>query len=308
MPLEFAICIPTLNAEGSIRRQLTAVRSQSLRPSRSVLIDSTSSDRTADICRAAGVDVLTIPREQFDHGATRQLAVDRIGDVPVVVFLTQDAIPADEHAFARLLAAFDDAAIAAAYGRQLPRENAGVAEAHARLFNYPTASCVKSLADAPRLGIKTPFLSNSFAAYRVSALRAVGGFPRRSLFGEDMYVAAKLLLAGHHIAYVADATVRHSHAYSLGSELRRYFDVGAFHARNRWIMDRFGTAGREGLAYVRSELRYAATKAPTAVPGLLLRDLLKLLGMELGKREALLPKSLKRRLSMNPRFWDADPS
>jgi rhamnosyltransferase len=306
--MRFAVVVPTLNAGPSARRLVDQVRVQATVPSRLLIIDSTSDDGTPDIARAAGAEVLTIPRTEFDHGGTRQLAVDRLGDVPIVLFLTQDAIPADEHAFARLLSAFDDDTVAAAYGRQLPREGASVAEAHGRLFNYPATSCVKSLADAKRLGIKTPFLSNSFAAYRVSALRAVGGFPRRTLFGEDMYVAAKLLLAGHRIAYVADAVVWHSHSYSLGAELRRYFDVGAFHARNRWIAEKFGKAGREGISYVRSELRYASVRDPAAVPGLLLRDVLKLLGMQLGKREALLPKALKRRCSMNPLFWDSEPS
>lgn len=304
--MEFALVVPTLNAGAHVRELFVAIRAQSARAAVDVVLDSTSDDQTPDLARAAGARVLTIPRADFDHGATRQLALDHIGDVPIVVFLTQDAIPADANAFERLVAAFDDATVAAAYGRQLPRAGAGVSEAHARLFNYPAVSQVKSLADAARLGIKTPFLSNSFAAYRVSALREVGGFPRRTLFGEDMYVAAKLLLAGHRVAYVADATVWHSHSYSLGAEFRRYFDVGAFHARNPWIMEKFGSAGSEGRAYVRSELGYAAKRAPAAIPGLLLRDALKLLGMQVGKREALLPRRLKARLSMNPRFWDTE--
>jgi rhamnosyltransferase len=305
--MRFAVVAPTLNAGHVAQNLAGAVRAQSSPPTKTLVVDSTSDDGTEARFRAAGADVLTIRRADFDHGGTRQLALDHVGDVPIVIFLTQDAIPADARAFERLVAAFDDETVAAAYGRQLPRDDAGIADAHARLFNYPPESSVKSLADAKRLGIKTPFLSNSFAAYRVAALREVGGFPRRTLFGEDMYVAAKLLLAGHRIAYVADATVWHSHSYTLGAELRRYFDIGAFHARNPWIMEAFGTAGREGRAYVRSELRYAAARAPSAIPGLLLRDALKLLGMQLGRREALLPRGLKRRLSMNPRFWDAEP-
>ena len=306
--MRFGVVVPTLNAREYARDLVSAMRTQSAPVERTLVIDSTSDDGATDTFCTAGAELITIPRTDFDHGSTRQLAVDRIGDVPIVVFLTQDAIPADDRAFERLIAAFDDETVAAAYGRQLPRKDAGVADAHARLFNYPATSRVKTLADARQLGIKTPFLSNSFAAYRVSALREVGGFPRRTLFGEDMYVAAKLLLAGHRIAYVADATVWHSHSYSLGAEFRRYFDIGAFHARNPWIMEKFGAAGREGLAYVRSELRYAMKNAPAAMPGLLLRDVLKLLGMQLGKREALLPKRLKRRLSMNPRFWDNEPA
>jgi len=80
---------------------MRAVKSQGLGSVHTVILDSSSSDATPDLARAAGAEVVTIPRAEFDHGGTRQLAVDRIGDVPVVLFLTQDAIPADSHAFER---------------------------------------------------------------------------------------------------------------------------------------------------------------------------------------------------------------
>ena len=99
--------------------------------------------------RAAGFEVRTIRRQEFDHGGTRQLAADALeDDADVIVFLTQDAIPADATAVASLLGAFADASVAAAYGRQLPHAGAGVAGAHARRFNYPAESRVKALGDS----------------------------------------------------------------------------------------------------------------------------------------------------------------
>lgn len=47
---------------------------------------------------------------------------------------------------------------------------------HARNFNYSSKSIVKSKADTEKLGIKTVFMSNSFAAYRRSVFEALGGF------------------------------------------------------------------------------------------------------------------------------------
>ena len=79
------------------------------------------------------------------------------------------------------------------------------------------------------------FISNSFAAYRVSVLKEVGGFPDDVIFGEDMFVATKMLKAGYKIAYAAGACVYHSHDYSLWQEMKRYFDMGVFHAREPWI-------------------------------------------------------------------------
>ena len=42
-----------------------------------------------------GVIVTHIEPEEFDHGATRDLGM-RLTDAPVVVYMTQDAVPADE--------------------------------------------------------------------------------------------------------------------------------------------------------------------------------------------------------------------
>ena len=66
------------------------------------------------------------------------------------------------------------------------------------------------MADREALGIKTAFLSDSFAAYRCDALADVGGFPDVPAC-EDMYVGAKLLQAGYTIVYAAEAQVYHSH-------------------------------------------------------------------------------------------------
>jgi rhamnosyltransferase len=60
-------------------------------------------------------------------------------------------------------------------------------------------------------GLKTCFLSNSFAAHRLSALRQAGGFAPDLILGEDMHLAARLLLAGHAIRYQTSAQVYHSH-------------------------------------------------------------------------------------------------
>ena len=303
--LRFGLCIPTLNAGPRAGDLVAAVRAQSARPARMLAIDSSSDDGTADVLRAGGFEVRTIRRQEFDHGGTRQVAVDALGDdADQVVFLTQDAIPADATAFASLLAAFADANVAAAYGRQLPHARAGVAGAHARRFNYPAESRVKALGDSAELGIKTPFLSNSFSAYRLTALRDVGGFRSPTLFGEDMETAGKLLIAGHRVAYVAEARVWHSHDYTMGEELRRYFDVGVFHARNPWIRERFGSASPEGWRYLRSEIAYARSVEPTAIPALVVRNALKLVGMQLGRFERSLPLAVKRRLTMNRGYWE----
>jgi rhamnosyltransferase len=276
-----------------------------------LVVDSSSRDGTGELAGRLGWVVTGAP-EAFDHGGSRRWAVRKalevIGRDGVAVLLTQDAVPsgARGEAIKRLAGMLEDHGLGAAYGRQLPRPGARPFEAHARLFNYPDRSEVRSMEDAKRLGIKACFFSDSFAAYRLDALEQVGGFPERAIVGEDVIVAAKLLKAGWKIAYVADACVYHSHDLTPLQEMRRYFDIGVFHARESWILREFGKPEGEGLRFLRSELRYLWQHAPWRIPESFLRAALKYLGYRLGRAERWLPLGLKRWLSLQKHFWDRE--
>jgi rhamnosyltransferase len=273
-----------------------------------MVLDSDSDDQTVALARKAGFAVRVLPRREFNHGGTRQLAAEILADLDIVVYMTQDAVVASPDSIERLLAAFADPSVGAAFGRQLPRHHATPIEAHARLFNYGGQSRTMTLASRNELGIKTVFLSNSFAAYRRSALMEVGGFPVDAIFGEDTITAAKLLLAGWSTAYVAEATVYHSHDYTWRQEFRRYFDIGVLHAREPWLLDEFGRTSGEGKRFVRSELSHLWPGDARFIPSALIRTFLKLAGYRLGRIESSLDPALKRKLSMHPAFWhEADP-
>lgn len=136
------------------------------------------------------------------------------------------------------------------------------------------------------------------------ALEAVGGFPEDVIGSEDAYVAARMLLSGYAVRYAADAEVHHSHDYRLLEEFRRYFDIGVFYGRERWIGEAFGAASGEGLRYVKAELQAVlAAGALWRVPEVLLRTAAKLLGYRIGQGERYLDVGLKRRFSMFPGYW-----
>jgi rhamnosyltransferase len=275
----------------------------SVQPGQVIVIDSDSTDGTAALARAAAFEVRSIARRDFNHGATRQLAAEMFPDAEILVYLTQDAVLARPDAVVTLLAAFQDLRVSAAYGRQLPRPEAGAIEAHARSFNYPANSDVHDLASRERLGLKAIFISNSFAAYRRSALLEIGGFRRDVIFGEDTLAAADLLLSGHKVAYIADACVYHSHDYTWRQEFRRYFDIGVLHSRERRTLGEFGRPTGEGRRFVVSEMKYLGKRNLRKIPSALARTGFKLLGYRLGKIEARLGPAMKQRLSMQPSFW-----
>jgi rhamnosyltransferase len=298
-----ALVVPTLNAGEDFNRWLDALKIQTVIPERLLLIDSSSTDDTVRRAQEAGFEAVSIERSDFSHGGTRQMAVERLDDSEIIIFLTQDAVLASRDAIETLLEWFEDPKVAAAYGRQLPRPGADVIEAHARLFNYPEHDRVKTREDIPLLGIKTAFISNSFAAYRRDVLVSMGGFPRHTIQNEDTFTASRMILSGWKVAYSGQSAVYHSHALGYTQEFKRYFDIGVFHARDPWIRQSFGQASGEGRRFVFSELRYVFRNRPGATPSVLLRSALKLLGYKLGNKEQALPLWLKKRFSANKSYW-----
>jgi rhamnosyltransferase len=302
-PAKVHVVIPVLNAGSHLEALLPSLAAQGLARDHILVMDSESTDHSWAAFEEFGARVVRVPRGTFNHGGTRQRAVEMLPDAEIVVMLTQDAIPQQPDTIRNLIAAFADPRVGMAYGRQLPRQGARGIERHARLTNYPPASETRTFDDRHRIGIKTVFCSDSFAAYRTSALSAVGGFPEDAFFAEDQLVAGQMLIQGWALAYRADAEVEHSHGYTVVEEFRRYFDVGVFHGRNRWLTQTFGRAEGEGLRFIRSELSYLVRNDPVQLPSVIVRTLAKYAGYKMGCREDRLSRHWKQRLSMQPFYW-----
>ena len=300
--MKIVIVVPTLNPGDAWKEWVSAVKLQSMSVD-VVVVDSSSDDLTCDIAEESGFHVVRINREVFNHGGTRQSVVEQLKDCDVVIFLTQDAILFGVDSLQNIIKPFVDENVAAVCGRQLPNKNATAIAAHARLYNYPKQSNTRDISDKKDMGLKAAFLSNSYAAYRVSALNAVGGFPGDVIFGEDMCVAAKLLLANLKISYAADASVFHSHNYTMVQEFKRYFDMGVFHASQPWIRRELGSAESEGRKFILSEMAYLIKHEFWMIPEAFMRATVKYLGFRLGRIERKLPLTFKVACSMNKGYF-----
>ncbi len=301
--MKLTVIIPTYNAACNLQPLLESVAAQMLVDLEIIVIDSSSTDGTLEIAKSFNAKTITIPKEEFGHGSTRNLAAkEATGDV--IVFLTQDIELVANDSIEKLVEPFKDSNISATYGRQLPHDNASIFASHLRKFNYPNKSYVRELKDRELFGIKTAFLSNSFAAYRKRDLEAIGYFNQNLIFGEDTCAAAKMLLNNKKIAYVANACVKHSHNYSISQDFKRYFDMGVFHKREDWLLNKFGKPTGEGIRYIKSEIKYIlAQNKSYLIPEFILRSCFKFLGYKLGLMHKLLPNSLCKKMSMNSTWW-----
>lgn len=301
--MNIQIIIPVYKPDNKLLDLLKQIKKQIIKNIPLLIIDSGSNDEYKDEIKDMNCLVKKIDSRTFNHGGTRQMGADMFPDKDVYIYLTQDAILADEYAINNIVKVFNDDNVGCAYGRQLPHKGATIFATHARLFNYKNKSYIYSIEDKEKYGMKTVFNSNSFAAYRGKALKDVGGFPTDTILSEDMYVTAKMLLRNWSVAYCAEAKVYHSHNYTIWQEFKRYFDIGVFHAREAWIRKTFGKAEGEGKRFVISEIKMLLKEEPLLLFEMVFRDGMKFLGYKLGLNEKILNKNFKKKISMNKSYW-----
>lgn len=292
--------IITHRAKHHLAHCLAPLINSPLKP-RIVVVNSSSRDGTVEMAREFGVETLIIPRNEFNHGTTREQARHFLG-TPIICMLTPDAYLTDEHMLNKLIAPIENGNASAAYARQLPHRGAGFFESFHRFYNYPEKSHIRSISDQHLYGSYTFFCSNSCAAYSNAALDSIGGF-EKVLLGEDTVAVARLLYKGHKIAYVAEATVFHSHHYSLTQEFRRNFDIGYARKSHMTLLNCKKSDTKRGLHYFISMLKTLCKKAPYLLPYSFAQVGSKWLGYKIGLSCTNAPIWLKKRLSTQDFYW-----
>lgn len=300
MKHSIGIVIPTFQGKKHLLKSLPILMGSSMKP-RILIIDSSSTDGTADYAKSLGVEVICIPQKEFNHGTTRELGRRHLG-TSIVVMLTQDAYP-KKNTIECLIKPLVLGEASIAYARQIPHEDADIFAAFSRKFNYPRTGHIRSIQQINQYGVYTFFCSNSCAAYLNSALDEIGGFPA-VLFGEDTFCVAKLLHRQHRIAYVAEAEIHHSHNYSLKEEFQRHFDMGLTRKDLEKWMEGSGGDSKRGKQFVKLLVKELWKKNPKLIPYAVLQTLSKFSGYHLGKKGHSFPDWFKRLCSSQKFYWN----
>jgi O-antigen biosynthesis protein len=309
------VVIPVRDGECHLSALLGALEREG--PDEVLVIDSGSRDRSTEIVRATGVELLEIPPEQFGHGRTRNLGAERTsGDL--ICFLTQDAVPLEGWLAAHREAFELGERVGAAYGPHLPRGD--TSPMIARELTEFFAGFSSNGRPAVQ-GVDGPvFLSNVNASY----LRRCWEQIRFDdvAYAEDQAFARAMLAAGWEKVYHPGAAVEHAHDYGPVEFMRRYFDeyrglretlghVEPISARGvagttrrqvrsdlRWMGDQGWSAPRRSRWATRSAVHHAGRQVFAA----------------LGSRADRLPGRLQQAISLESRgvapqrkapVWDA---
>lgn len=195
------------------------------------------------------LEVFPVQKSEFDHAATRDAGAKK-SRADYLVFMTQDALPADNRLFEMLLHGMEKEKTGISYARQLPKKSAGPAEQMTRHFNYPEKSRIQKKEDIRTLGIKAFFCSDVCAMYDRKLYEKLGGFVSPTIFCEDSIMASKVLEAGYHVYYEAEAKVFHSHEYTCMQQFHRNFDLGVSHRQYREIFETVSSE-KEGAGFAK---------------------------------------------------------
>lgn len=300
--MTFDIIIPTYKPGEEFKALLNGILTQTLKPNKIIIINTEEKFWKKEFEEIIPVNVIHISKSEFDHGATRRLGA-KISEADVFVCMTQDARPKDDLLFSSLISAFSDDKTAISYARQEADDKAGEIERYTREFNYPGKDRVKTSEDIKNLGIKAWFCSDVCAAYRKSAYNMAGGFVKRTVFNEDMLMAAKVMEMGYKVVYKADARVIHYHEYCLWQQFSRNFDLGASHREYKEVFEKVSSY-KEGGRLVKDTAKHLLKVGKFyLIPKLVLHSAAKLLGYKLGKKYDKLPKKLVLKFCMNKEYF-----
>jgi O-antigen biosynthesis protein len=269
-----------------------------------LVIDSGSRDRSLEIIRAAGVDLMEIEPHEFGHGRTRNLGAERTsGDL--ICFLTQDATPVTGWVEAYREAFALDPGVGAAYGPHLPRPDTSPMIAR-ELTEFFSTFAPDGRPAVQREGDPT-FLSNVNACYSRECWQEIHF--REVAYSEDQAFGTDLLAAGWTKVYHPGAAVLHAHDYGPLEFMRRYFDEyrglhdttghvepfavlsaarqvgGAVAGDRRWAAAQGLTGSEQARWAARSAVHHGGRRVFSA----------------LGSRAHRLPAPVRRRLSLEGR-------
>ncbi|MBI5835905.1 MAG: glycosyltransferase [Candidatus Eisenbacteria bacterium] len=215
-PPRASVLIRTRDGGEQLRRTVAAVRAQRGVDFEAVILDTGPAPGASEPLAGGPVRVVRF-EGPFSHARSSNAAA-RAAASEILVFLSDDAVPADDAWLRTLLAPLDSPEVAATFARQAPGPVASVLEARDLRRAYPDR------------GPSPTILSNASSALRRSLWRE-HPFDESLPLAEDLEWGRWALARGLRVVYVPEAVVIHAHGYDAGALRARYREEGRALAR-----------------------------------------------------------------------------
>jgi cellulose synthase/poly-beta-1,6-N-acetylglucosamine synthase-like glycosyltransferase len=254
--IDVTVIIPAYNEAASVTDTIKSLQAQTTPPAAIIVVDDCSTDGTGDVAHAlgGGVTVVRPPANTGSKAGAQNFGL-RYVRTPLTVAVDADTVLARD-AFAYLLPAFHDPAVAAACGFVLPQRVRSLWE-RGRYIEYLFAfTYYKRLQEY----YGKPLISSGcFSMYRTDVLRAHNGWSDRTL-AEDVDLTWSLYQAGHAVRFVPAAVCYPIEPRTLtlmGKQLRRWSHGFVQNVKLHW-------RGLLAVPYLRSAVAVAFWDATIA--------------------------------------------
>jgi rhamnosyltransferase len=182
-----------------------------------IVIDSGSTDSTVEIARSFDVNLIEIPKVEFNYSRTLNLGIEHsMGDF--IVILSAHSMPCKNDWLYRMITHFEDKKVAGVYCRQVPWHDAGWYEVLrvSNMFGNTSRIYRKENRDVDF------FFSNAASCIRRSVWQE---HPFIMSAAEDQEWADWALRKGYEILYDAEAMVYHSHTDNCRQTAQRMIEL-----------------------------------------------------------------------------------
>lgn len=216
--MQFSAIVPTYNPGKDLDDLLKRLVSQRLdSPLEIVVIDSGSTDGARETATSYGAKVLEIDTDSFNHGATRNQAIEASNGELIFLF-TQDALPASEEYCRRLSLSVINEKADGGFARQVARPEAPPL-VRRDVSQWLAGSCERRVCEIESMSAFCQ--SSPIDRYLSCVFDNVASLVRRETwktipfpeapYGEDLEWCFRVLSNGGRIVYEPEAEVIHSH-------------------------------------------------------------------------------------------------
>ena len=297
MKPHISIFIPTKNAGVEFKTVLEKIYNQQELHLELIIVDSGSTDHTLEIVTRYPAKVIKINPEEFRHGKTRNMALT-YSSADYIVFLSQDAVPADEYWLSNLLRNFSDEKTAGVFSKQIPRKKTHEIQRFFYMYYFPETKIVRP--NKLYNSIQNRFFSNVSSCIKKEVLQKYP-FDNSILTTEDQEWANRIIKSGYKTVYEPESIVIHSHNHRLKQIFKGYFDSAS--AQSEITRKEYVDFKKNSKQYITKEFIHILNNKPTEIPYWITNNIAKVTGIFLGLQDKKLPIFWKKKFSSNNYYW-----
>ncbi|HEY1645350.1 MAG TPA: glycosyltransferase [Candidatus Saccharimonadales bacterium] len=214
---DVSILIRTRNNEGRIRSLFDDISAQRFAGEvQVVVVDTESSDGTAQTAKRLGAEVVNIAQTDFNYPRALNMGV-AVADHPYVFSIVGHSNLSNDQTLRGISRWHSDANLGGIYGAALPDANASKTEQALAFGLVPLVKAPRRITSAT-VGV----LGANAAVVNKAAWSELGGFDEKfAAGGEDTELARRMLAAGMSVVHEPVLSVHHSHGLGPINTLRQ---------------------------------------------------------------------------------------